>query len=392
MRVLFWSSTFWPSIGGVQTLAAKLLPALEDRGYQHIVVTPQSRDEKLNISRYQGIPIHRFPFWDAMANVDRLGQVRQQIAELKRIFAPDLIHINCVSRCDFFHHLTDHLHSVPVVVTLHSGWLPEADMIVKRTLRSATWVVGCSAATLDLGQRLVPEIHSRSSVIHNGLDVPSLQPATLSFDPPRLLCLGRLVEDKGFDIALDALASLVDRFPQIILTIAGDGPARLDLEQRALGLGIGDAVRFTGWVNPEHIPDMVNSASMIVIPSRWQEPFGLVALEAALMARPVVAMHVGGLPEVVVHGQTGLLVEPENAEALAEAITVLLERPETATEMGQAGRIRACEHFSWSRYVDAYDALYRRLITEAIRNCRTHGGASRPLLRQKTVSSFLRPE
>lgn len=345
-------------------LAAKLLPALEERGYEHIVVTTQSGYDQHKVAPYEGIPVHYFPFWNAMVNIDQLAHIRQQVAELKRAFVPDLIHINGVSRSDFFHHLTAQAHPAPVLVSLHNGWLSEADMIVERTLRQANWVVGCSEATLNEGRQLVPESRPRSSVIYNASDVPPLQPAPLSFDPPRLLCLGRLVEDKGFDVALGALASLVHRFPQICLTIAGDGPAKADLEQQASELGILEAVHFTGWVDPEKIPELVNTASVVVIPSRWQEPFGLVALEAAMMARPVVAMEVGGLPEVVVHGQTGLLVQPENVSSLAEAIIFLLEHPTTAIEMGQAGRSRALEHFSWDRYVDAYDALYRRLIVE----------------------------
>ena len=80
------------------------------------------------------------------------------------------------------------------------------------------------------------------------------------------------------------------------------------------------------------------------------------------MARPIVATSVGGLPEVVVHGETGLLVERENPQALAEATAGLLEQPETARQLGAAGRRRAQEVLSWERHVTSYDALYRRLI------------------------------
>jgi len=365
MRILFWSSAFWPSIGGVQVLAAKLLPALEARGCQYLVVATKSGCVENEIASFKGIPVHYFPFWNSMADMARLTQIRQQVAKLKRTFAPDLVHIDGVSRSDFYYNLTSHVHPAPVLVSLHNGWLSQADMLVERTLRSATWVVGCSEATLNEARQLVPEIQPRSSVLYNGIEAPPLQPAPLSFDPPRLLCLGRVVEEKGFDVALDALALLVDRIPQARLIIAGDGPARSALEEQALRLGIVDAVEFTGWVDPENIPKLVNTASVVVIPSRWQEPFGLVALDAALMGRPVVAMQVGGLPEVVVHGQTGLLVELENARALAEAITLLVEQPQTAMQMGQNGRRRALEHFSLDRYVNAYDALYRRLIAEA---------------------------
>jgi glycogen(starch) synthase len=105
-----------------------------------------------------------------------------------------------------------------------------------------------------------------------------------------------------------------------------------------------------------------------MIPSR-QEAFGLVALEAALMARPVVATRVGGLPEVVVHEETGLLVEPENPEKLADAAEYLLAHVKTATKMGLAAQARAQEIFGWQRYIDAYDTLYQQLTHESfVRN------------------------
>ena len=110
---------------------------------------------------------------------------------------------------------------------------------------------------------------------------------------------------------------------------------------------------------------LMNTATIVVMPSRWQEPFGLVALEAALMARPIVATRVGGLPEVVAHERTGFLVEPENSRALAEAITFLLEHPGTAKQMGHTARDRAQKEFNWQKHVDAFDALYRELIMDA---------------------------
>jgi glycogen(starch) synthase len=179
-----------------------------------------------------------------------------------------------------------------------------------------------------------------------------------------LLCLGRLAPEKGFDLALTALASLIERFPHIRLVIAGDGPARTDLEQQAAKLGLAHVVDFIGWVAPDKVPALLNTATVVVMPS-WREGLPLVALEAALMARPVVATRVGGLPEVVVHGQTGLLIEKEDSDGLAKAIAFLLEHPETATQMGQAAQQRAQEVFNSEQCVNAYDALYQKLITEA---------------------------
>jgi glycogen(starch) synthase len=171
----------------------------------------------------------------------------------------------------------------------------------------------------------------------------------------------RLVPAKGFDLALTALASIIDRFPNIRLVVAGDGSARSALEQQAADLGLRQVVEFVGWVEPDEVPRLLNTATMVLLPSR-REGLPLVAVQAALMARPIVATRVSGLPEVVVHQQTGWLVEKEDSRSLAEAIAFLLEHLETAIQMGQAARRRAQEVFSWRHCVAAYDALYQRLV------------------------------
>jgi glycosyltransferase involved in cell wall biosynthesis len=140
-------------------------------------------------------------------------EVRQKVAKLKSAFAPDLVHINGVGPTDFYHLTTRNAHRTPSLVTLHGEWHPQAGAIVGRTLRTADWVAGCSAAVLDRGLRLAPEITDHSSIIYNGLEVPSLSPDPLPFDAPRVLCLGRLAPEKGMDLALAAFPLIVEQFP-----------------------------------------------------------------------------------------------------------------------------------------------------------------------------------
>jgi glycogen(starch) synthase len=251
------------------------------------------------------------------------------------------------------------------VVTLHGAGklVGGPSSLLEQTLGRADWVVGCSAAVLEQGRRLVPTIAARSSIIHNAVEPPALSPSPLPFAPPRLVCLGRLVTDKGFDLALAAFPAILTRRPDARLTIAGDGPARAELVRQAARLRLGPAVHLPGWVSPADVPALLNTATVVLLPSR-QDSLPLVALEAALMARPVVATDVGGLPEVVVHRRTGLLVPPEDPAALAAALMRLLDRPALATRLGAAARTRAHQHFSWPRYLDAYDELYERLATE----------------------------
>src|SRR5206468_1041812 len=109
-------------------------------------------------------------------------------------------------------------------------------------------------------------------------------------------CLGRLIPAKGFDLAITAFSLLVERFPNARLVIAGDGPARSTLEAQVASLKIRNTVEFTGWIAPDQVPDLINTATMVLMPSR-REGLPLVGIEAALMRRPLIATRVGGLPE-----------------------------------------------------------------------------------------------
>jgi glycogen(starch) synthase len=360
MRVLFWPSSFLPTIGGVQNLAADLLPALEERGHRHVVVTAALEGEDQTITHYQNIAVHRVCFANAWNQVDRLAPVRRYIADLKRAFRPDLVHIYGLSNTNFFEHLTRDVEPAPLLVSLH-GRFPA---LTEQTLKRADWVVGCSEALRGAALRYAPEILPRCSVIHNARQPPPFEPGSLRSRPPRLLCVGRLAAEKGFDIAVAAFGKILRRFPEAQLTLAGDGSEREKLLRQIDEAGLTSRVEMTGWVDREQTSRLLDSATVVLVPSR-REGFSLVAAEAASMARPVIASAVGGLPEVVVDRETGLLVAPEDADALADAIVSILECPDAAAAMGRRGRARIGRKFSWHRFVDAYDALYRDLGTQA---------------------------
>lgn len=369
MRILFWTELFWPYIGGVQVLAAKTIPILQGRGYEIAVVSSHGYFDLPDEDVYRGVRIYRFPFFKALAGreIDLLVRTKTRVAELKKIFKPDLVHVDFSDPSVFFHLGTEAAHRAPTLISIHVG-LPERethrDSLLRRTLRSANCVTANSDAILADVRRRVPEITSRSSRIYYGLETPRLAPAPLPFDEPRLLCLGRVSKEKGFDLALSAFGLLAKRFPNLRLDIAGDGPQRNELELQAAKLGLSEVVQFVGAVAPERVPSLMNTATLVLMPSRWEEAFGLVALEAAFMARPVIATRTGGLQEVVQEGQTGKIVDKEDARALADAIVFFLNRREKAREMGEAGRLRAQKLFSIDRYVDDYDALYRKLVTD----------------------------
>jgi glycogen(starch) synthase len=365
MRILFWSELFWPYVGGIELSGMGLLAALRKRGYEFIVVTGHDYLDLPDEGGYEGIPLFRFPFRRVLANrqLDQLMEVRKRLASIKRTFAPDLIHINSTASSILFYLYTAEVSPAPVLVTLRSGLgnaSLEQETIIGRVLRQSSWITSVSASLLgDVHQR-VPDVVSRSSVVPDGLPAQKLLPLPLPIDRPNILCLGRLINDKGFDLAITAFASIVDRYPEARMIIAGDGPMRSALERQAADWKLGDLVTFTGLVAPEDVPGLLNQATVVLMPSR-REGLPRVALEAALMARPVVAARIGGLAEIIQHGETGCLVEPEDSDALAMASLFLLEHPDLAARMGEAARKRVQETFSWERCVDTYDDLYRRI-------------------------------
>ncbi|HLG09036.1 MAG TPA: glycosyltransferase family 4 protein [Gaiellaceae bacterium] len=181
-------------------------------------------------------------------------------------------------------------------------------------------------------------------------------------DEPRLLCIGRLIPIKGHLVLLRALAQARSRVPGVRLDIAGRGPLEPALKSYARELGLSGAVRFLGFVSP--IQQAIEDAAVVVVPSLG-EGFGMVALEAMERARPVIASAVGGLPEIVADGETGLVVPSGDADALADAIVVLAGDPRHAVAMGSAGRERALEEFTPERCVRRIEDLYRGALAPA---------------------------
>ena len=198
-------------------------------------------------------------------------------------------------------------------------------------------------------------------IVHYGISSGG-DAAPYSGSEPRLVCVGRLIPIKGHLVLLRALAQARARVPGITLDVAGRGPLAPALQAYARELGVEDAVRFLGFVSP--VAGAFENAAIAVVPSLG-EGFGMVALEAMERARPVVASAVGGLPEIVDDGRTGLVVPSADAEALADAIVELASDLGRARAMGMAGRERALAEFTPERCVARTEELYVRALEPA---------------------------
>ncbi len=367
MKILMATERFLPEVGGVEVFTARLASALKERGHEIAVVTSRSGLTECEEDRQGAVPVYRLPFEASLRARDyrRVIALRRRLAALKENLRPDVVHLNTSGASLLFHLLTRRTAPAPLVLTVH--WLPNSEsvaVVCAQALAAADWIVGVTRGCLDEALLLNPTIANRSSVVYNSLPPITLSPTPLRFDPPKLLCLGRLEAQKGFDVALHALAEVCRHFPTARLTVAGDGTQRPALESLAIELGLTAAVRFMGWVAPDDVPQLINEHTVVVMPSRY-EPFGLVALQAAQMCRPLVASRIAGLSEVVRDGDTGLLCDANDPDAFAAAINVLLRQPAAAAHMGQRSRNYVETAFRWDQQVSAYETLFRRVHAQA---------------------------
>lgn len=272
---------------------------------------------------------------------------------------------------------------VPSVITMHGGDVyvnPEQGYdfptrwYVRPPLRWTLRHAGAlTAITEDCRQHALragaPPEHIR--LVFNGTDLRRFSPENgnrneLRFGPNMIFACRQLFPRKGIRFLLEAGAQLKPQYPDLKIVLAGDGFERPALAQLADELGIGSDVTFLGWVPNAELPPYYRAAAVSVIPS-LEEGFGIPAAEAMGCEVAVVASDAGGLPEVVEHNVTGLVVPRGDSAALAQAIGSLLSDPQRRRQMGQAGRARALKLFDWDRTAEQFEELYREVAARMTR-------------------------
>jgi glycosyltransferase involved in cell wall biosynthesis len=183
-------------------------------------------------------------------------------------------------------------------------------------------------------------------------DVPAPMP-----EPPRLLFAGRVYPEKGLDLLLKAVARLRRR--EVGVDVVGDGPGLPLAKALARRLGILPLVSFHGWQRDVGV--FYRRASVVVVPSRLAEPFGIVGIEAMSHARPTVAFAVGGIPDWLEDGVTGFLVTPYDVDQMAARLAALIHTPDLARRLGEAGRRRVQQRFTADVHLAQLIEVYRRV-------------------------------
>jgi len=318
----------------------------------------------------KGVPVDRVPEvdsrWDWRGLLDTWRRLRRA--------RPRLLHVHHVwPAADRYLTGLAELAAIPhLVITEHiegRSHSPAQRALKRRELARADAVTAVCGAVADSLVRDYGVDRARLRVVGNGADLPDaaeseaarLLRVELGAGPQRPLwvCAARLEEQKGHAVLLDALADLARRGQDFRMALAGEGARRAALEARAAELGLDGRVRFLGQV--DEIGPLLACADAIVMPSLW-EGLPLTLLEALVRARPLVASAVGGIPEVVTHGESGWLVPAGDPVAIADALETLHRRPDLALQLGREGARRVREDYTWPRVVERFEAVYDEVL------------------------------
>jgi glycosyltransferase involved in cell wall biosynthesis len=348
-------------IGGAQSYVAALLPALV-RDFEVAVAAygPGPLREAAATSGARFIPLRHVrrpirPLRDLAGLVELVRLLRRE--------RPDILHASS-SKAGVLGRLAGLLAGVPIRIFTVHGWAfsAHAGAAAKvyywadRLVKPLTTVTICvsdheRARGLEAGT-CTPE---RTAVIPNAVDIRPAQTARLDRDRPVLVAVGRLKAPKDFLTLVRALALL--RPGSVDAVIVGDGPDRAGLEAEIRRLGIGDRVRLLG--ERHDVPELLARADLFVLSSA-SEGMPVSVLEAMATGLPVVGSRVGGVPELVLEGETGLLVEPGDPNELAAAIDLLAADPGLRRRLGEAGRERNQGRFALETFRRAHVELYSR--------------------------------
>ena len=384
MRICMLTWEFPPRIvGGIARHCLGLSKALAKLGHEVYVITLEFPGTPL-FEDVDGVKVHRvlielghpnFIIWTFIFN----HFMEKKVAELSRSVKFDIIHIHDwltaeagISSKHFLNKsLVSTVHSTEVGRSqgLHNPDSFLIDGIEWWMTYEAKRVIVCSNSVKWELESHFNLPHDKVTVIPNGVEISNFNLNINREEVKRrygikpneriVLFIGRLVPQKGVDTLIKAVPLILQRHRDAKILIAGDGWSRTYLEELAKSMGLGDHVRFLGFISDWELADLMVAADVLVVPSVY-EPFGIVALEGMAAGTPVVATNIGGLSEIIEHDRTGVLVYPRNPESIAWGVNRVLSDHKYADWLVRNARKKVLEAYSWEeiakRTVEVYES------------------------------------
>jgi len=379
MRVLTLTP-FYPTASddAVGCFTAEPLPALEKLGIESQVIAVQPffhASAKPSSNTYPARWV-RYPCFPGSIGLSSAGSFlySRLVSEVRRLHREqpiDLIHAHAALPCGHAATLLSRDLGIRHVVTVHGldayfrrqvqgpagKW---CERLARLVYQSAATVIGISGRVRDQ----IAEGNSSlidTTVVYNGVDTSRFHPAEATGEERTILSVGNLIPTKGQDVLLRAFANVHGKFPGIRCDIIGDGPEKSKLERLARDLGIFSKVRFLGRRTRDQVADAMRRCSIFALPSSY-EGLGCVYLEAMSAQKPVIACRGQGIDEIIRHGHNGWLVNPNDAEDLATALTMVLRDASLRNQLGEHARRTVLGSFTLNHQAERMAALYRECV------------------------------
>ena len=380
-RGLWVTWSFKPTIGGAHEHVHQVTKHLNELGEQTTVLTP-SRPGYAEVDKAFdescGYPVVRFdtkigsgewltPFFYRRGLVEIAGAARRANADY-------IIVDTTGGTLDVSALLASKLTKRPLIAVTHEPhrstvpWRAAFDLVLRKASRNVCVSNYTASAVAACG--VDPR---KICVIPNGVDLREIDSwrdrrgssrrvdAAFSGPGPVVLTVARLVLSKGIQSVIGAMPRIVSEAPGTRYVIVGDGPDREHLVRLAAASPVADAITFLGALSDDEKFDCYNRCDVFALPSQ-REGFGIAFLEANAFGKPVVGGRVGGVPDAVVHGETGLLVDPRSESEVAEAIILLLKKTDEARRLGDNGRRRVENELTWKESAGKFLSVIRGVL------------------------------
>lgn len=372
-------------VGGTERQLVEMVTRLDRRRFSPVVCCLAMGGALEHDLRRSGIPVHVIGLRGIgpkriLTNLPTITKELARLIRLLRAESPDIVH-GFLFWAYVIGAFAARLARVPIVIasrrslSLFKADRPHYLLVERFANRTTDLFIANSEAVREDAIRTEGIDPGRIRVVYNGLDIDRFmkgggkdfrQQHDIPSDVPVVAVVANFIAYKGHTYFFDAWLRLLETHPRAVALLAGDGPTRSQLESRARASGVAGSLRFIGTCHD--IPALLSACTMLVHPS-LQEGFSNAIIEAMAAGRPVVVTDVGGNREAVTDGVNGLVVPPSDADALRAAMMRLLDHPELAARMGQAGQERARADFNLAAMVARYEEIYERLV-------RTHSTAA----------------
>ena len=371
IRVLIVVPNYYPFVGGIETLIRTFLRSAKAKSIiEPLIVFPDRLKRFKSGEHYQVEGVNVLPIsgfgsdfeWVKTRNASELVRIWASVRHIIQDFKPNIVHVNGIAELTVpFLSIAQSL-SIKTLAHIHGEVLLNTNRTVLDFVAASSRVLVVSEAVRN--SLLRHEFDSQViEVIVNGVS-PHLDCKTKSLfrDANQLIMAGRLDAQKGFIDGLKAFHLLLKSRPNLKLVIVGAGSEIQNINDLVKSKGITKKVRLAGPLSLEQTRDYICTSSLMLVPSRNIEGFGLVAAEAGMCGVPVVATQVGGLPETVIAGRSGLLVEPNNPVAMASAAETILTSSELAQSFGRFAKKHISENFGLLTFTQRLLLQYSRIM------------------------------